>query len=195
MNGLLLLLLGTAALQAHSRLSADMPKAPPPMIGARVGEPVSALVRLSDSTRARLSEVSSGSCRLVVVYSPDCAASLDQAVRWTQDAAADPEGRLLPEGWKAIWVSAVPTDTTGSRLPQALPVQVATVDSAGPLAGELGLRAYPAHLVLDREGRVREAGMGATLPRLEALRPDCTINSAGVPDSTEATNAPVAKAG
>jgi hypothetical protein len=74
-------------------------------------------------------------------------------------------------------------------------VQVATVDSAGPLMRELGLRAYPAHLVIDREGRVRAAGMGATLPRLEALRPDCTIDSTATPNSIESQNAPVTRAG
>ena len=164
LNGLLLLLLGTAALQAYSRLSANAPaEAPPPLISARVGHPVAALVRLSDSTRAQLSQVSSGSCRLVVVYSPDCGASLDQARRWAQDAAADPR-RLVPQGWQAIWVAGIPTDSTGTRLPHTLPVQVATVDSAGPLLKELGLRAYPRTL-LDREGRIKAAGIGATLPR------------------------------
>lgn len=195
LNGLLLLLLGTAALQAYARLSADAPVAAPlPMISARVGHPVSALVRLSDSTRAQLSQVSSGSCRLVVVYSPNCGASLDQARRWAQDAAADPERRLVPEGWQAIWVAGIPTDSTGTRLPHTLPVQVAAVDSAGPLLDELGLRAYPAHMVLDREGRIKAAGIGATLPRLEALRPDCTIDPSFPSDPTNSQNAPLTKA-
>lgn len=130
-----------------------------------------------------LASVSPASCRYIVVYSPTCGASAAAARQWAQ-AGDWRRDTLVPPGWTAIWLSAYPASAGDSIVPSELPVVRASAQRRGQLEAALKLRAYPVSLVVDREGRVVDASVGAPLAPLHDMTADCRIRSSTSGPST-----------
>lgn len=124
-------------------------------------------------THGALSSYSARSCRYVIITTPTCSAAANSFRQWRQDLAGDPHP--FPDGWAALWVTTGDSTSGRSFLSDAFPVE-RLFYSAGPgLITELSLNAFPAHVILNWEGRIVEGGVGARLPPKRAFRPDCTI--------------------
>jgi hypothetical protein len=81
----------------------------------------------------------------------------------------------VPEGWSVIWVIAGDSVSAlrafGNRTPHAMHVPV----SPASLVEAARIRAFPAHIILNRLGEVIAGDVGARLMPLDAYHPDCTI--------------------
>jgi hypothetical protein len=113
-----------------------------------------------------------GRCTLVMVGSTTCGASVSAAQRWRFHASAEELSARLP-GWDFIWI------VDGDSIPEEPFPSTGTPRFfrwEPPYMGQkAGIRAYPAHLVLDGEGRVVQGDVGIPLPQLDDFSPDCTM--------------------
>lgn len=179
-NALIALLILTAIVQTVTAFRAS-PSATSStsMVDAPVGERVSMMIQgggLETSTALR--DVAPGTCRYIVLYSPTCGASATLARQWAQDLAV-PGNLPVPPGWTTFWVS--PTGWSSPDSPFPAPSGIATYYQVpgGGAQGSVLVRAVPAHMVLDRTGRVVEAGIGAPLLTHERYGEDCVIRDTG----------------
>lgn len=144
--------------------------------GATIGVPV--LTRGAPAP-ASLSSVGAGSCRYVIVYSLNCGASRAMARRWKDQLAAEgPSAQLSPPGWRVIWARIEPPPTPDDSDLVNLPVTLVSSAALGSLEQEFHIRAFPVHILLDRDGRIVSAGGGAEAPPYESFRKDCRLGNA-----------------
>lgn len=169
----------TAALQAiRSPLRERTPAQGGPYVSAKPGESVDVLVRRAGSPVAALSQVGAGSCRLIVILSPTCSPSLEAVGHWRaaqRNAGGAPE---LPAAWQVIWVSSGDTASALKAFP-SLAGKLWTAAQPGSIERSVGLRAYPAHVVLDRSGRIVSGDVGARLLPRTAYHEDCSVSEEG----------------
>lgn len=169
-----LALVGTAVFQV-ARVARHT-KGPAPYIGAEVGERLPIGVAQASKTPMELSDVEPGTCRYVVLVSPSCGASIAAAKSWTRAQAADTvSSGAVPSGWKIIWISLGDTAATRRAFPSDGIGPLWVPKDVGQFAAVLKVRALPAHVILDRSGRVVEGDVGARLLPLDAYRADCSI--------------------
>jgi hypothetical protein len=76
--------------------------------------------------------------------------------------------------WKAVWVQVSDSMTPGF-FPADFKWPVLRTESASELISQIKLRAFPVHLILDRNGAVVEGSVGAAFPQADNLRDDCTL--------------------
>jgi hypothetical protein len=148
-----------------------------PYVSAKPGQSVDVLVRRAGSV-APLSRVAAGSCRLIVILSPTCSPSLEAVGHWRaaqRDAAGAPE---LPAEWQVIWVASGDTASALKAFP-SLAGKLWTAAQPGSIERSVGLRAYPAHVVLDRSGRIVSGDVGARLLPRTAYHEDCSVSEEG----------------
>lgn len=143
-------------------------------VGAKPGERLDVDIVQASADPASLSDVGAGSCRYVVIVSPTCSASIAMARTWQQARRAE-GGAEVPNGWRVVWVAV--GDSVASRLAfetgPANPIWVPAEPEAFMAA--LKVRAYPAHLILNRSGRLVSGDVGARLYAQDAYHDDCTI--------------------
>lgn len=133
--------------------------------------------RAGASKRQKLSEFGAGSCRLIVVYSPTCGASLNAARRWHQDLSSGAAEGAVPAGWSNAWLSVEDSVASAGFLPEGFSQPQLYSSSPGAALGRLGIGAVPAYLILDREGVVLSGGLGAPLHQTGSYATDCTIQA------------------
>lgn len=121
-----------------------------------------------------LSEVEGGACRLVVIYSPTCGASVASATQWA-NATPGSRGKLIPDDWKALWISIDPSGAEDPVAKLTMPATTGRSLVAGGLVSSLSIRAFPVFITLDRAGRVTGSSVGAPLPAYERLTTTCEI--------------------
>ena len=168
-----LTLAGVAAMQALYLVRPDRApeaRAVVPPLGEAVSDTL--IASATGETRV-LSDIAPGQCRYVVLYSTRCGPSMALARQWTQDLEAVPGSRAVPAGWEALWIAV--EDSSGVEFPAAAVVGHYRSKRPTALARALGVTAYPAHIILDRAGRVVAGDVGAPLRALEAYQADCTI--------------------
>jgi len=174
--GLLVIAIGQGALLALLSLwgsEGDATNSP------TIGSVPDLLVREAGASRTNpLTSYGAGSCRLLIVYSPTCGASLTAARRWHQDLARSTDNRVAPPGWTVAWLSVEDSVPSSGFLPDGFPLPRLYSSGAGAVYESLGIGEYPAYLLLDRAGTILSAGLGAPLYSLESYRADCTIQSA-----------------
>jgi hypothetical protein len=85
---------------------------------------------------------------------------------------------IVPSNWVALWLSVEDSASSAAALAPDFPFARYFRATAERLEPALGLRAYPAHVVLDRLGRVVTGGIGAPLPTPDQLSPACEFASA-----------------
>lgn len=171
-------LTASAGWRAATLLSATPASADSRYIDAEPGKRVETKIQKiqgSSGEAMALSDVEPGSCRLVLVVSPSCGASRASAKAWRYAQLANPSIPEVPDSWRVLWVSLGDKMSTDSAFGNDLPDKVWTVLSPETLIAELGLRAVPVHLVLDRSGAVVTSDVGASLLPLEAYRDDCSL--------------------
>lgn len=177
---LIALLTGTAVLQAANLGSngAAEPKAikPDEYIRVEKGKQPDAFLRLANSPEIQtISAATAGSCGYVIVYSPTCGASRAAAEQWTRTAKVENTDHVVPDGWKAVWISAEDSAASFGAVPDKLPAAQAFRGGDGRIEQALGMAVYPVFMILDRDGRVVSSGVGATLYEPAQFNPDCTI--------------------
>jgi hypothetical protein len=130
---------------------------------------------------AAWSDLSSPSCRYIVLYSPTCPACrrLSNTWRGLWDADASP----LPPTWRLVFV-------TEAELPDIDPVAAKGFPfRTNPLLSRsewerflkfVGLNAVPSHIILDKNGKLLETEIGAALWRSTQYADDCTIRHEAV---------------
>jgi hypothetical protein len=121
-----------------------------------------------------LSDLAAGTCRYVVIYSPQCAASKVLARQWQQQLNRE-RGEPFPPEWTAVWVSVVDSTRGTGFFPAGFSLARAYAAAGSQLSLETGVHAYPAHLLLDRDGIVAGGGLGAPLPPRSAFHSDCSV--------------------
>lgn len=175
--GLSVLLL--VQLAAQARMSGDGQEPLPavgPYVDAQVGASVDVPVaRPNGGTSTPLSEVALGTCSYVVIYSPTCPASVNAAKRLRRRALDWGLDSLVPNDWVVVWVSVEDGSASKGILPDDFPFQRYHRSGTARLEPAIHLRAYPAHLVLDRDGRVVTSGVGVSLPEKKRLSSSCRI--------------------
>lgn len=169
-----LILAGTAIFQLAQ--VARPTEKPPPYVGAKVGKRLNVAILRTSTPPMDLSDVEPGNCRYVVLVSPSCAASVAAANSWARTQVADTASSgAVPSGWKIVWVSLGDSAATRRAFPPEGIGPLWVPKDVGKFATALGLRALPAHVVLDQAGRVVEADVGARLLPMESYRADCSI--------------------
>ena len=147
-------------------------------IDARVGQTLqSEVVDPTSRVVKHLSDVDAGVCRYVVIVSPTCGASIDLSHQWRHGLAH--EGSR-PKGWALLWVSAGDSTASFEALGPKFPVKLWFSATAHAVAEETKLRAYPVHVILDKQGRVVSSDIGAPLLPPQAYRTDCSIDDSGM---------------
>lgn len=155
---------------ARRNAAAALPVAVP------VGAPVDLLVHeAGERSSQNLRDIGTGSCRLIIVYSPTCGASLAAGRRWHQDIMASPDTVALPDGWTVAWLSIADSVATAGFLPEGFPLRRVYANTANEVASRLGIREFPAHLILDANGRILSGGVGAPLYQPGAYGADCRV--------------------
>jgi hypothetical protein len=143
-------------------------------VAAMPGTTVDAPLRRGDGvTSTTLKAVASGRCAYVVVTEPNCGAGAAAARHWGRSAAPEVAGAKL-KGWDVVWVSVGSATAMRGYYPASFPVETLSADN-DELMRALGISAFPAHLVLDRGGVIREADVGAPIPRSQQLNEDCSV--------------------
>ncbi len=139
------------------------------MIGLRPTIPVIG----NNGKQMQMASIGGERCSYVIVYRAGCRFSQANAAVFA--ATADKSGPLVPAGW-TLRVLALDSLEQGHPLRKAIAAGDVFTLSA-PLAEAIaaGIEATPMFLVLDRSGVVKSEGVGATLWRPAAYRPDCTI--------------------
>lgn len=132
--------------------------------------------------RRTLDQVGGGRCRLLIVYSATCGASAIALQQWARQQRTS--GPLTQEGWTVAWIADEDSAAAAAALPTGFATPVYFAEHAGKPSDALGIRAFPVHIVLDRESRVVAADIGASIPERGALRPDCTIADRSTETST-----------
>jgi len=118
-----------------------------------------------DGVETTLAELNPGVCQYVVVYWDRCEHCQRLARHWTQDIVTS-MGPIHPADWAIVWVSRFSFSDEASITLPPHPIELAlATDDSDQLSLELGIEAYPSHLVLDRAGRILERGQGGPLPR------------------------------
>lgn len=121
-----------------------------------------------------LSDVGSGTCRYIVIYSHQCGASRTLARQWYQQLFRE-RGEPFPHDWTVIWASVTDSAAGAGFFPHGFPLDAVFAAAGSRLAEEAGVHAYPAHIVLDRAGVVRSGEVGARLLPRTAFRSDCSV--------------------
>lgn len=143
----------------------------PPDVGQSLPVPIT---NLNGTPLSDLSEVGGGSCRYIIVASGTCPFSKRAAQSWTSRAATDPH--LLPDGWVSFWVLVEPATVAEEFLAPGFPVERYRPSDNNSFMKDVGVTAFPFHIVLDRSGRVTASGPRAPLPDPSAFSPDCTLD-------------------
>lgn len=148
-------------------------------VGLMAGSRIEASVReTSDPTgHLALSDLAQGLCTYVAVYAPRCGGSQVGLMQWRQVLASYDETYHTPGEWQVLWVSVDPLSHNEPSIFDGLPFRVFEVVTQGTLEAEAQIEAYPAHLVLDRDGRLVQAGVGLPFPEPDRLSSDCTLDS------------------
>lgn len=183
LNGVLGLGVALLALQSvgamRSRAQARPKSAQQTWVNLRRGDSLpTATVSFGPESRT-VSSIGAGSCRLLIVFSATCGASSAAMKEWQRLSAQS--GTLTARGWTLAWISADDSATTAVSVPKGFRYPIYFSTSAQDLPAALGVEAFPAHIVLGRDGRVVEADIGATMPESSDLRDDCSIVSARRP--------------
>jgi len=118
-----------------------------------------------------------GKCRYIVIFSTSCGASSTAAKQWGVTLREQNYFADHASDWEILWVSSEAEPAPAGFFPDDFPVPIFASESPGALVKELGIRAYPAHLVLDRQGRVVKGDVGAPIPTSDDLRRDCQIEA------------------
>lgn len=140
------------------------------------GSPVQTPVSDASGTVMPTSNIALGSCVFAVVYSPTCPACLETRKSWVKAEDSESITRSLAPKWKVLFVSVGDSVETRSALAANFPFAVLRVEKLGQLEQELGVTAYPAHFILDRQGRFVQGGVGAPVPQIDQFAPDCTVH-------------------
>lgn len=161
-----------AVMGRSDRFPAAMPVGPP--LGALADVAVrEAGVR----SHVRLADIGGGSCRFIIVYSPVCGASATAALRWHKDILASPDTAALPQGWTVAWLSVADSAASVDFLPKGFGLRRLYAENEAKVIAHLGIRAFPAHLILDAQGKILSGGPGAPLYRMEAYGSDCRVSA------------------
>jgi hypothetical protein len=155
------------------RLGWTADEAPP--ITRLVGKRISGSIREANARAEKsLSALAPGRCVYVVLTEPNCGVGVKLAKDWQRRVDQKQFDLGNSSRWQFVWVSVGDSTQMQDYYPSRF--SFAQFFSVGAsLRDELRLSAVPDHLILDATGRVLEADVGATLPRPEALRSDCTI--------------------
>jgi len=143
----------------------------PPAIGQLLPVPIT---NLNGTPLGDLSEVRGGSCRYIIVASGTCPFSKRAAQSWTSRAATG--AHLLPGGWVSFWVLVEPATVADEFLAPGFPVDRYRPSDNNAFMKDVGVTAFPFHIVLDRAGRVTASGPRAPLPDPGAFSPDCSLD-------------------
>lgn len=143
----------------------------PPDIGQSLPVPIATLdgVPIGD-----LSELGEGSCRYIIVAAGTCPFSKRAAQSWTSHAAASPN--MLPEGWLSFWVLVEPPTIADEFLASGFPVKRYRPSDNNSFMKDVGVTAFPFHIVLDRAGRVTASGPRAPVPDPSVFSTDCRMD-------------------
>lgn len=143
----------------------------PPDIGQSLPVPITSMdgVPIGD-----LSDVGTGFCRYIIVAAGTCPFSKQAARSWTSRAADDPQ--MLPDGWLSFWVLVEPAIVADEFLAPEFPVERYRPSDNNAFMKDVGVTAFPFHIVLDREGRVTKSGPRAPLTNPSAFSDDCNLN-------------------
>lgn len=179
LSGLIVILAALAGFQAVSLLRIG-PNRPPdtrfdPNLTATPGALVSSPVYSASGALLPVSGIAGGKCVLAVVYSPTCSASTEAASEWTEAVRADSLYASVAAAWRIVFVSVGESASTVKAFPRDFPFDVFRVEKVGQLEAELGISGYPAHFVLDRQGRFVEGSVTAPVPPRIAFRRNCLI--------------------
>ncbi len=122
-----------------------------------------------------VSDVDDGLCRYIVVASSTCSFSRELQLRWTVTALNDPNPRMMPDGWATFWIAVDGPEGAAGFFDDDFPVRHFASDDPFEIVTEAGIKGYPFHLVLDREGRLLSGGLGGELLPRSSFQEDCSI--------------------
>ncbi len=121
-----------------------------------------------------LSHVHAGMCRYVIVVSVGCGFSRRLESEWVVLELND-SGPIVPEGWQAFWLTLEGPSLASDFFDSRFPVEyLSSVRDAG-LSRHAEIVGVPFFIVLDRQGTVRQSGLGGELYSRRSFKPDCTI--------------------
>ena len=143
----------------------------PPDMGQSLPVPITSLGGIP---LGNLSEVGGGSCRYIIVASGTCPFSKRAARSWTSRAATN--SPMLPDGWLSFWVLVEPATVADEFLDAGFPVERYRPSDNNSFMKDVGVTAFPFHIVLDRAGRVTASGPRAPVPDPGAFSPDCRMD-------------------
>lgn len=147
-------------------------------IGLDTGAMAEFRVRLANMEEpVKVSQLAAGSCLYVVIFSPTCGASIQAAREWISTERDRNDSGPRPV-YRALWVSVEDSATTGHVLPEGLAVARGYRASGERLEAQLEMTAYPVHVLVDADGYVRAADVGAPLPSAAMLRSFCPSGQA-----------------
>lgn len=132
---------------------------------------------VTDEGRARLGSVGPGSCRYVIIADPDCAACQSASEQWRSELARGLVVLPDSQGWTVMWLATDGMD--GLRRLGLVGSQFFAYPLANPsqAINQIGVEAFPWHIVLDQDGDLVESGVGARLPAAEDFTADCSIRA------------------
>ena len=169
--GLVLLAAGQALVQVWQSAMRGVAEVGPP---SPFGITPSATLRTwPDGRLTELTDVAPGKCRYVVIYASSCSFARAAASDWRRIAKHDED--LLPDDWDVFWVSLEQLTDADILTHPDFPWSVYTVENPTEARGTIGMNGLPSHILLDREGKVVEAGSGVTLWKSTYYLPSCTI--------------------
>lgn len=144
------------------------------------GTPASIAVLAYNATSVTaLSEETAGECAYVFVYREGCGPCRNSFAKML--AAVGENEPIVPENWTFgfLMLDSVPPSHPIPTMRHRWKIWWTDDWIDGAL--RFGLTATPAHLILNRQGVITEAGVGVNTWRVDAFRPDCTIEQAPTP--------------
>lgn len=117
----------------------------------------------------------SGTCHIVIIASPTCGACASARDQWVRDAVVLGAEEVEVPGWTRTWVVMADEETTSEFRDARLPAHLRWTPDAA-LVARFGLTAVPAYVLLDRDGRLVQAGTGAPFPLGHATSGGCTLD-------------------
>lgn len=79
--------------------------------------------------------------------------------------------------WRIAWIADDEGYGSSGSMPEGFPAETYEAVNDGQLLSEMGVKAWPVFVSLDRDGRVVSKGVGAGLPSELRFGDDCSISS------------------